>query len=68
VLLQAPRTYYILTHEESGEHFHDILGMTVSTSSVGEITSGVYDDETAMTPLMPYGTTNQLYGPVDFRY
>jgi len=66
VLLQAFHTYYILTREQNGEHFHDLLGMTVSTSSIGTIMSGVYDDEVMMTGLVQYGTTNQLYGPVDF--
>ena len=69
VPLQALHTYYVLTHEQSGEHFHNILGMVVSmTSGVGTIVSGVYDDETTMSGLVPYGTTNQLYGPVDFLY
>ncbi len=68
VLLQASHIYYILTREQNGEHFHNILGMTVSTSGVGTIESAVYDDETMMTGLVPYGTTNELYGPVDFRY
>jgi hypothetical protein len=68
VLLQALHTYYILSHEQSGEHFHDINGMMVSTSAVGMVTSGVSEDNDLMVPLTTYGTANQLYGPVDFRY
>jgi hypothetical protein len=68
VLLRAARTYYILTHEQSGEHFHDVIGMMVSTSGVGTVTSGVSDDEDLMLGLLPYGSANQLYGPVDFLY
>lgn len=67
-LLRAPLTYYILTQEKSGEHFHDINGMMVATSGVGMVTSGVSEDKDLMVPLTTYGTANQLYGPVDFLY
>ena len=59
------RRYHIVSHEEAGgDSFHD-LPTTVTTTSVAQVLSGVFNDDAA-PGFVVQGGPGQMYVPVDF--
>ena len=68
VVLDANTEYYVVSHEAvGGDEFHDVVGTSVTTRDVAEVTSGVFNDD-AMPGYQRPGESGSIYGPVDFFY
>lgn len=66
ITLSSNSSYYFVTQETSGTDFWYDHNTTIQTTNVASGISAVYSD--GSSPYVIPSGTNQVYGPVDFRY